>query len=398
MTLSQIGASLLMAAQLDGDALWLMLPSGQLQGVDSRRVVSPIGRPDDYTRIVEGVEFDAAGRHVAYHIAPWDPRSGMVRASEAQRRSAAGAIWWRSLADHMLGSVRGRPALAVSADIYRRLEETNDAVAVAHLMSACAGMIIESQPTVSPESFGAGIGVALDERGEPLPAGEASGGKVRELGFAPGMVTELAPGRTAKSHQPAHPTQVYKDFVHLQVQLATLEQCVPLFLILMDAQAINLSSSRSLMTLCGRWGWRVRHELERRFYRPVLRHRLAAAIRSGELDYVEGWDRVSINWPPDPMMNMREEIDALTAAVDNRYIGVSTAAKLTFGEWDPEAISRDERRMAQLGLARVAKPGATAAPVQSGQSGQSGQGERTEQDDDDDQDDRSESGEQEDRA
>lgn len=151
----------------------------------------------DRSRIVQGVEFDAAGRRVAYWLHETHPGD----------RYAVGRLTWdvrrvpAQFVDHIYevlrpGQVRGVSWFAPVAMVLRDLDDLAEAEVVRKKLEACIAMVVHNAN--DDAETGAALASAEDDSGAPLRT--TSGAPVERLG--PGMVLEARPGWGVDFHAP----------------------------------------------------------------------------------------------------------------------------------------------------------------------------------------------------
>jgi capsid protein len=352
-TLDEMMADCVWAACAHGDRLILKLESGSLQAVEAPRIVNP-GRRGNTDTLKNGVELDAVGRPLRFHIAPWDAHGTSVDASRTEARPADRAVFFQN--PWQRKSVRGEPQLAASIARHDDLEEYELAVRAAARMAACYGIAryIEN-PAAFQNSL---IGEAV--AGE----GGITGTEQREVEYAPGMEINLRPGEKIEQLRPEQPHVAYEQFVFCQAMMLGVDVGMPLFLSMLDARSVNLSSARALLNIVYRFFHRGQWALNVRGYREAYRHCIGGAIRRGELPFRADWERHSFIAPPAPMMDAKVEIEAGKLAIDARMKSPSRVAMELFGinfKRESARAAEDLKLLEKLGIPQVGLPGATPA-------------------------------------
>ncbi|RAK24101.1 lambda family phage portal protein [Salipiger aestuarii] len=145
----------------------------------------------DGGRIVQGIEFDAAGRRVAYHMHRWHPGERYLPGGftfDLQRVPAA-------FVDHVFevlrpGQVRGVSWMAPSATTLRDTEDLAEAEIVRKKLEACISMVVTNANDDGDPSGVPALAGAEDDSGAPLRS--ASGAPIERM--QPGMVLQARPG------------------------------------------------------------------------------------------------------------------------------------------------------------------------------------------------------------
>lgn len=188
--------------------------STRLQLIETDRVSNPGGAPDS-ENLVEGVEFDALGAPVRYHICngyPGDKRRATVLKWAALE--AFGAETGRRRVLHVMndkdrpGQKRGAPYLAPVLEPLQKLERYSSAELMAAVISAMFTVFIEKS-----EAFDAGnasLSALVNDGG---PAGQV--GTQEESGdisLGEGAIVDLGVGEKATSANPARPNAQFDPF------------------------------------------------------------------------------------------------------------------------------------------------------------------------------------------
>ncbi len=322
----------------------------QLEVIDPGRVPFTTQDLPAGGRIVGGVEFDAIGRVVAFHVndhSPGDPIP--AGASPTPRRIPADQVL--HVADLALpGQVRGVSMLATSLLKLRQIDLLADAVLMrTQVANLFAGFV--ERP--------AGLGSAESHLNALTGAEEDTDSLGRELvALEPGIVQELAPGEKLEFNDPPAPPAV-DGFLLEQMRLAAMGAGVPLEVLTGDWRGANDRVARVVLH-----GWRRRVEqfrwsvLTPRLLRPVWNAWLkASGISQPSED--EGWQRAAWRHHAWPYIHPVQDVNATVAAIRSGLTSLSAAIAEASGE-DAEAvlsaIAEDNRRADALGLALDSDP------------------------------------------
>jgi capsid protein len=358
-------AALVVAFNLDGDALWLPVSpmakagGGAVQIIEAERV----GHAGvDTDTLIDGVELDDVGYARAYHLRDWS-YGGLLLSNQTRRIDArkSGAMLVRSMSDALANARRGVPALAPAAVLLGRLDEYHRSVLSASLVAACQSLVltspdpaavVESLEQVGQADFSAVTGAARQE-------------KRRELELDAGAILNLKSGSTAFQFKPEHPTVTHREFVETSIMMAFADQPVPLFALLLDARMVNLSSARSMFNYLDRYNQRLRVMIDRAVIRPLMRmkaqHWAAIGLLTGSAGIPSDWDRFETTWSPAPSSDLLSDLKAMQLAVDARFLPVSKAVERIFGEaWHPEQIGADLQLLRDNNVPVTVMPGSLA--------------------------------------
>lgn len=319
-------ADVLRTVMVDGSALVLFRTEPgrvplqlQLLSVDS------LDRSRTSDRVVDGVEFDAAGQRVAYWLyrTPGDTFNSSTRIP---------ADW----VSHVFmppapGCQTGTSWLAPAAVALRELQSyTESELTRAQTAASFAGWI---QPADSSPTF-------LDtEEGTT---------------WQPGTIARLRPGEILQFNDPPE-SPSYEPFVRCQLRAIAVALGIPYETLSGDIGQTTYASGR-----LARIDWRARLEvvqhslLSYQFMRPVwdrwLRYALMAGVLEGTAD---DYRPVRFSAPTLSMLNAREEVAALLSSVRAGFVSRSEVIESVYG-LDPETVEnevgRDNSRADALGL------------------------------------------------
>lgn len=280
----------------------------------------------DGRQIVQGVEFDAAGRRVAYWIFPERPHSVFADHTPAVRVDAADVLHvFHPIAP---GQVRGLSWLAPAILTSSEFEQYRDALLLAAKMGAMnAAFITDTSDTGGEE----------DLFSEPV--------------WEPGAITRLPLGTDVKFSAP----EQLKDapaLMRMNLQALAAALGVPEFLLSGDLTGANYSSLRAgLIPFRARIDQVQHNTLVPQFLRPVWRRWLALEILAGRID-------APADTPCDWIMPRPQQVDPakdLAATEKALALGLTsrTHAINELG-WNAddidEEIQADRARESELGL------------------------------------------------
>lgn len=277
-------------------------------------------------QIVQGVEFDASGRRVAYWIFPERPHSVFADHAPAVRVDAAHVLHvFHPIAP---GQVRGLSWLAAAVLTANEFDQYRDALLLAAKMGAMnAAFITDASDTGSED----------DLFSEPV--------------WEPGAITRLPLGTDVKFSAP----EQLKDapaLMRMNLQALAAALGVPEFLLSGDLTGANYSSLRAgLIPFRARIDQVQNNTLVPQVLRPVWRRWLALEILAGRID-------APADTPCDWIMPRPQQVDPakdLEATEKALALGLTsrTHAINELG-WNAddidEEIQADRAREAELGL------------------------------------------------
>lgn len=334
---------------VDGECFGLMVNAGRglaIRLIDPEQVDPSLHRElPGGGRIVAGIEFDATGRRVAYHILP--ARPGMPFGSlplTPQRVPAKDVIHLFRV--EVPGQVRGiswlTPVLLRIAD----LDAWRDAQLMRQKVAAMlAGFI------TSPEATGAPMDGTADSTGNLVG------------GLEPGMLKFLAPGEEIIFSTPATIGAEVIGFATLTEREIAAGLGLPASILTGDLSDVNYSSIRA-----GLVEWRRRVEALQysiivfQALRPVWRRWAAIEVLSGRISTTldaampAKWIVPRQQWI-DPAKDVEAELAAIDGGLMSRREAV-TSRGVDIEALDAE-IAADRARAAKLGLTfshAVSKP------------------------------------------
>jgi len=270
---------------LSGDVLFLRrfkerqgrLLGTCLQAVEADRLSNPHWVADS-ERLAGGIELDADGAPLAYHVAN----------RHAIDRHRAGATTWRRLPAfdaaggrqvlHIHGvrwrpdMTRYAPLLAPVIESLKQRSRYSEAELMAAVVSACFAIGMRSDDG----DLGAGLA-----SGSAQPSGTSNTGNAIEI-TEPGQVFDLMPGEEVSSFQPGRPNPQFAPFIDAIAQEVGAGTDLPHELLIKKFSA-SYSASRAAMEMA--WQFfrtdRARHVTQ--FCRPSYEAVMTEAVARGLL-------------------------------------------------------------------------------------------------------------------
>ncbi len=259
--------------------------------------------------IVQGVEFDADGTRVAYHLLPYRPHDQFANYAPPVRVSADDIL--HVMKPLAAGQVRGVSWLAPVILPASEFDQLCDALLVGTKVAAMhAAFLIDMNGT----------------GGEPYD-GTGEGG-ILETGLEPGTMKRLPTGIDVKFNTPGQAQEI-GAFLRLNLQQLAAGLGLPDYLVSGDLTGANYSSLRA-----GLLPFRQRVEqiqygiLVPQFLRPVWQRVVMHGVLSGELvapDFESApRDYLACDWLPpafqqvDPMKQVQADVAELGAGLTSR--------------------------------------------------------------------------------
>lgn len=329
---------------IDGEALAIFVQDGDVLQI---RVIEAEQLDSSYTAnltngnvVVQGVEHDANGRRVAFHI--FDRPAAMDYAATRQRTRYAASEVMHIFRRDVPGQCRGVSWLAPVIVRLSDLDSWRDASLVRQRMAAMlAGFITTTDGSASPME------------------GEQSGSSVVG-GLEPGTLQYLDPGQDIRFSDPAKIGQDVIDFADITEREIAVGLGLPDYLLSGDLSDVNYSSIRAGMVEFRRRVEALQHSLLAfQFLRPVWRRWATLEVLSGRVQ-AQVAEALPVSWITpkqhwvDPAKDVRAEVEAVAAGLMSRREAVA-ARGIDIEQLDAE-IAADQARAASLGLTFTTMP------------------------------------------
>jgi len=265
--------------------LWLERPDSQfrtcLQLVDTDRLDNPdtaIPTP----RLRGGVETDAFGRPLAYHIRRVDTWMGMLFpgfGSSQFERIPAETPWGRKrvlhcMAQERVDQTRGKPLLAPVMEQFRMLDSYQRTELQSSIVNSLVAGVIETplDPAGIAEMMGGDANKYLATKGE------------YRIQLEGGTFIPLYPGDKMTPFTPARPAPQFSNFVEAVVRQIGTALGMPYELMLKDFSKTNYSSARASLLEAWRFFINRRVWLATYWAAPVFRLWLEEAVNAGLIE------------------------------------------------------------------------------------------------------------------
>lgn len=288
-------------------------------------------------RIVQGVEFDALGRRVAYHMFDGHPGDRFNRIGLRQHTLRVPA----QFVDHMYevlrpGQVRGVSWFAPVATVIRDLDDLAEAEVVRKKLEACISMVIHNAHD-DDATDAASIAAAKDGSNAALRT--SSGSAIERM--QPGMVVEARPGWGVEFNAPpASPGLV--DHMKERLHAIAAGTGVTYMQMTGDTSMANYSSMREgrieFNRLLDTWQSDL---MKQQSGRPAWRRVMQAAQVNGDL-LSAVLPRAKYIAPKRPWVDPQKDVKAALAEVDN-FLGDPEAVIESTGA-TPEEVMQGQKR------------------------------------------------------
>lgn len=326
---------------VDGEAFAVLVNDAdgfRIRLIDAEQVDASLTRPlPDGGMIVQGIELDATGRRLAYHILPQRPGLLFAEVALTPRRVPAEDVV-HLFRPETAGQVRGvswfAPVMLRLAD----LDQWRDAQLVRQKVAAMlAGFITSADPA----------------SGAPMD-GEADGAGNLVGGLEPGTLKFLDPGQDIRFSSPASIGAEVIDFARITEREIAVGLGLPAAILSGDLSQVNYSSIRAGLVEWRRRIEAIQHNVVAfQALRPIWGRWATTEVLSGRVATTVAaamparWIVPRQAWV-DPAKDVRAELDAIAGGLMSRREAV-TARGVDIEALDAD-IAADNARAAALGL------------------------------------------------
>lgn len=306
-----------------------------LQVVEADRVTSQVGTSPN---IIAGVEIDADGAPIAYHVLNCHPQdmigkleTAKIPAFDNDGRRQVLHIFTRSRP----GLTRGIPYLAPVIETLKQLDRYTDAEVMAAVVSAMFTIFVKSE---------------AEEGLKPVsPFTEEKNKRSSDYNLSPGAILDLQPNENIEIANPSRPNAGYDGFVQSILRQIGVALEIP-FEILIKHFTASYSAAQAALVEAWKTFTTRRKWIASQFCQPVYEMVIAEAIAKGILEapgfFTDPFVRAAYlgaEWigPPRGQIDQLKEIRAADYRV---RLGVSTleeeTAAITGGSWETKHIQR----------------------------------------------------------
>jgi lambda family phage portal protein len=332
----------------------------RLQLVEADRVCNKDNGQDTAT-LTAGVEKDANGAPLQYHILKSHPGNMLGKSGEWQIVPAFGARTGRRNVLHLYhkrrpGQTRGVPCLAPVIEEIKQLGRYSEAEIQRAVVSTFFSVFVKSQT---------GLGIAPMETSSGTTT--AADGKNYEM--SSGAVLDLAPGEDVTFADPSAPNPNFDAFVQAMTGQIGMALEIP-YEVLVKRFTSSYSASKAALLEAWRFFLCRRKWLADALCRPVYELFLDEAVARGRIiapGYLSGDPLLRAAWLGaewvGPARGDIDEVKQIEAAERRIALGISTRARettaITGGDYDQvhaQQVKENKRRLADgLGEGTEAK-------------------------------------------
>jgi lambda family phage portal protein len=245
----------------------------RLQLVEADRVVNPAGKPNSEI-LVDGVELDADGRAVAFHISKTFPHSFSLK-RETKRYAIGGTATGMPLILHLgeqlrPGQVRGAPYLAPVIESLKQLGDYADAEMTAAVIAGMFTAFIEQEAGEDPDN--------------PLIGGPDDVGvdPSSEIALGSGAVVGLGRGEKVSIANPGRPNPQFDAFVTAVCREIGVALNLPIEVLLKSFNS-SYSASRAALEVAWQFFQMKRSWLAWNMCQPIYEWFLTEAVAAGRI-------------------------------------------------------------------------------------------------------------------
>jgi lambda family phage portal protein len=290
--------------------------------------------PSNGNRLVGGIELNAQGRRIAYHLHKNYPGDLSFSGDETVRIPAKEILHiYKPIRP---GQIRGEPWLARVLLKLHELDQYDDAELVRKKTAAMfAGFVTR----LDPESSMLG-------EGAPNEAGQAF------AGLEPGTMQFLEPGEDVRFSQPGDVGGTYEAFMRQQLRSIAVGMGITYEQLTGDLSGVNYSSIRAgLVEFRRRIAMIQHHLMVFQLCRPVWNRWFQLAVLNNQLplnaDPKVKWIPQGFDWV-DPLKDIKAQVMSIQNGLKSRAEIVS---ELGYDVEDiDQEIAADNRRAKDLGL------------------------------------------------
>lgn len=319
---------------------------GWLRGITEGKV--PEGKPGAGNVIHDGVEVDASGRIVAYHICSCYPNQRTLDKREWTRVEAYGKQTGLPNVLHVMDSercdqYRGIPYLAKVIEPMLQLRRYTESELMAAMVQSFFTAWVETTTDQSKIPFNE-VGTGdIDGGDAPAMPRTTAPPAANDYAMGPGTVTHLAPGETIKFGAPNIPTAGFDVFVKAFCRLIGAGLEIPYDVLIKEFDSSYSASRGALLEAWEAFKMR-RSWLVNSFCQPVYELWLTEAVARGRIKAPgffddplirDAWCRASWIGPVQGQLDPKKEAEAaLTLAGRAVKTHEQITTELGGGDWE----------------------------------------------------------------
>lgn len=317
-TFWQICRDIVQVWSTDGDVGINLVESGQLQVIEAERIVNPGMAPTGVVKnsktggdIVDGIEVNAAGTPMFYHVGQWDRNLQRV-AGTTVPMPAEHFVFLLNPADYVRGQSRGEPALQATIPEIERLDNYIEKTGLAAEIATLFGLAIKTErPDLTKGAMEGGTDDQPTQTNTQAP---------NETELQAAALIHLKPGESVEQIKPEFPTTNYREYLLAQLMLIGADLRIPVCFAFLDATGLSWSNANALLAMCWPSVEAKQDELVNRLIRRVRNWKVRQWIEQGRLPENKEHDRCHIMMPGIPVLNFGDKVKGITEAVANNLM------------------------------------------------------------------------------
>ena len=257
----------------------------EIQFVQPDQIQTPFGKgaykPDDVTRIIDGIEIDSSGKELAFHIQ--DPISYKFTRMPVMSPSGARRFCLHPAIIESVGQVRGMPLLAPFVHELQKITDYSVAELEAAILNASIAAWVEPSDTADSSRPMKGNVLRTGSSSQTAAPADPSTTIRGPVFDAPGLfVQNLRAGEKINSYDTKRPNVNFDGFVMGVMKHLSASLGMPLEVLLMSFNA-NYSASRASLVLF----WNVvenwRYDAVAMFQNPIYEAWLQEEISAARI-------------------------------------------------------------------------------------------------------------------
>ena len=295
--------------------------------IEADRVCNPNFNDFMNENLINGVETDASGEVIAYHIADKHPNSSLTVQNNWRRVEKYGKKTGRVNVIHLLElerpeQRRGVPLLSPVIESLKQIDRYTDAELMAAVINGMYSLFIKTEASQQGE-FGGGFGDAYDEDEDDS-----------KINIGNGSVNFLREGESIQESNPGRPNANFDGFVTAIFRQIGVALELP-YEVLMKHFTSSYSASRGALLEAWKMFKRRRSWLAKKFCQPIYNEWFAEAVALGRINAPgffndplirKAYTRAEWLGPTQGQLDPKKEVEAAILRVEN---GFSTRTKET---------------------------------------------------------------------
>ena len=339
------------AWRTDGDCLHNLLPSGEVQIVESLLIRTPYGGvvtagETPGSSIIDGIEVDRYGRHKAYYVGRWGQSQWVVE-NIVRYKANDYTIFLPNPNAEWIGGVRGEPSLQAQWENITALDSFIRNTAIASEIATMFGVLIKSDNPGALQD--------ADEQAE-----EDRGGSQESVGMTPAMWRYLKTNESVEQIKPEFPQVGFAEFTRALAMLIGAEEGIPDVALMYNGAGLSWSNIKAILALAYR-----RRQIEQdvliRYVRRLRTWKLEQWADDGVLSLPDDYRKVNVKFPGVPVLSFAEEVKGGLEAVNGNVMTLQQLIDQTgYGNAIDVIARRGVERAAEIsaGVAPMSMPGA----------------------------------------